>query len=137
MTTALERFCNTSGKAIEGFIILPSNRDDIITAALGGNPIAGIVFQSIGRWFQDAAAANAANAPLCMNYNYPTCFTPEELPAAFAVAVPFAVAKGSALVSGICRKCADGKDSDGLLAIARQSWRKIWPDMQVAESGTS
>jgi hypothetical protein len=57
-------------------------------------------------------------------------------PAAFVIALPYAVSAGHAIVSGVCASCtAAAGGTDGLIELGLRSFRAIWPDLRVTEEG--
>jgi hypothetical protein len=82
---------------------------------------------AILNWFGQATSRAADDAPLCLDCDTP--FSPGAWPAAFLVAMPVGDVATTALLTGICDRCARRSDDD-LKQTAQRRLRSIWPDLR-------
>jgi hypothetical protein len=115
------------------FVVARDEVPQLDVAASSGDPHAGALARVIGKWIETAKALPHEQAPRCK-----TCgvtFHQANLPAAFAVVLPFAPGQSqSAAAFGICAECVDEAGSN-LSDVALEHWRKLWPDTRVLPPG--
>jgi hypothetical protein len=105
-------------------------------AAAAGHAGALLTEQTLRQWLVDARRAKPARAPQCLSCD---CRfrqgTPP--PAAFALAVDYVNPTGM-LISGICARCTDRAGGrDGLLVLALEAWRRVWPGATAVDEGAA
>ena len=122
----------TTGPAkhiFSSFVVARDEVPQLIAAESSGDLHAHALVRVISKWLETAKALPHEQAPRCMSCD--ATFHDANLPAAFAVVLPFAPGQGqSAAALGICAECVDQAGSN-LSDVAMEHWRKLWRDMQV------
>jgi hypothetical protein len=122
------RFHRATGGAIESYEVRVEQLDRLMLGAAYGEPTMVALAQAISSWTDEAMRPGGD----CWCVNCPVVFHPENPPAAYVIALPFAN-RAHAMVSAICARCA-ARDED-LKAMAMRRWRKVWPDMYSVDGG--
>jgi hypothetical protein len=107
----------------------------LFASAASGNAGNARLARVIVDWVAEARERKAGEGFLCVSCDHEFLGSGGG-PAAFLVALPYAVASGYATVNAVCWKCAaEAGSTDGLLALAMKSYRGIWGDVRTVEEG--
>src|SRR5262249_4270620 len=121
------RFTRACAGVAETYVVPAQERAGLMLAALCGEPTSVALTQAISIWTQQTMKPDART--LCLNCE--TVFSPDVVPAAYAISLPFAD-REHAIASGVCASCAGCEDLQQLLL---QRLRSIWPNVYSMDGG--
>ena len=102
----------------------------MLNMLIDNNPDSIIAVRSIGHWLSEMGSRRKSERFLCMDCD--TTFHDRWMPDAFMVVTPFAATSGHAIVTGICRLCANRDDAE-LRQVAFNSMRQLYPHATAYE----
>ena len=128
---------NTGGPAIQTrgvmacYVVERREVPAMIWASDGGDHTAAQIRIGIGLW-GETAFAHGAPRQRCATCD--TTFESATSPEAFFLAIPQR-GDGDSLVCGVCPACVRKIGSDGLLARAAETFKRVWPAAVVTGGG--
>jgi hypothetical protein len=127
----MEEFHNAHRGVMQARII---RRDDLLAlflAAAAGvlNDADLLVLRSLAAWLKNAERRKKRNSFLCLDCD--AGFYEHQKPEAFLIVTPFA-ATSHAMVTGICRRCANCDDAALQSVIVKALRKRMYPDLTIS-----
>jgi hypothetical protein len=128
----MNEFHDAHGGVMQACIVRREHVPLMLASAVAGNTDNHVILYGLETWVREAERRKKSDRMLCLDCDI--TFHPRRMPDAFLVVIPFAATTGHAMVTGICRRCAD-RDDAALSTAALGNLRSIYPDATFAQAG--